>query len=276
MQCGFSSCAPTGACNPDALAVIVTPDAIAIERKTSTESPVSIPLDEFFNLEHTEVILAYNPTNGVLETGDGATLIYEPNAGFKGSEVLEYSLCTVVEPVLCDKSTITFVVGAADANQVTNQTDKGSSSFSEGEVISEALTSEEGSQESASTSMISIGAAIGAFLVLSAAVVWRKRNHATNDGFKGIPELITTTSTPPDKGHPHGSSLEHTYADCNNLSVTSFLSGEKTSPYGPQSKRSLLKKSKQSSSGSAASSSIFSNVSIKSKKTAVVEDVVDL
>lgn len=264
MQCGFSSCDSPSICTPDALAIIVTPDALAIERKTTVESSISILLEEFFNLSFTEVVIAYNPKNGVLDTGDGKELIYNPNPGFIGTEVLEYSLCTLVEPVLCDKATITFIVGIADAT--------------EGDETKETITiSENSSQEKNSNLMISIGAAIGAFIVLGATAVYRKRSSSTDnndDGFKGIPtDVVTGASTPTtEKRHPHGSSLEHAYAECNNISVSSFLTGESTSPYGPKSKRSLLKKSNNQSSAS----SLFSHGSIKSKKSAVVEDVVDL
>jgi len=240
------------------------------------ESSVSILLEEYFNLEHTEVVISYNPTYGTLEAGAEEALIYTPNPGFKGTEMLEYSLCTLVEPVLCDKSTITFVVGAADAMQATDQSANDANDSVEGEETKEIIvTSENSAQEKASTSMISIGAAVGALLVLGAAAAYRKRSHSATDvEFKGVPtDVITSISTPPDsKSHPHGSSLEHAYADCNNISVTSFLTGETTSPYGPTSKRSFLKKSKIPSS----SNSLFSSASVKSKKSAVVEDVVDL
>jgi hypothetical protein len=193
-------------------------------------------------------------------------LTYKPNSGFKGTEVLEYSLCTLVEPVLCDKSTITFVVGIAD-------TTDGANDSSEADATMESITISENSSQEKSTSMISIGAAIGAFLVLGAAAAYKTRSRAANDdGFKGIPsDVVTGASTPPDKMNPHTSSLEHAYADCNNISVTSFLTGESVSPYGPKSKRSFLKKNKQPSA-----TALFSNSSIKSTKSAVVEDVVDL
>lgn len=274
MQCGFSSCDSTGNCIPDALAIIVTPDALPIERKTTVQSSVSVPLEDYFNLEHTEVVISYNPTDGSLESGTEKALIYTPNPGFKGTEVLEYSLCTLVEPVLCDKSTITFFV-TADAMPVTNHSANVANDSVEGEEMKEiVVTSENSAQEKASTSMISIGAAVGALLVLGAAAAYRKKSHSATDvEFKGVPtDVVTSVSTPPDKSHPHGSSLEYAYADCNNISVTSFLTGEATSPYGPTSKRSFLKKSKIPSS----SSSLFSSASVKSKKSAVVEDVVDL
>lgn len=224
------------------------------------ESSISIPLEELFNLAYTEVVIAYNPTDGVLDTGDGKELIYNPNPGFIGTEVLEYSLCTLVEPVLCDKATITFIVGVADAT--------------EGGGTKETITiSKNSSQERNSNLMISIGAAIGAFLALGATAVYRKRRSATDyndDGFKGIPtDVVTGASTPTENWHR--SSPKHAYAECNNISVSSFMTGESTSPYGPKSKRSILKKSKLPSA-----SSLFSHDSIKSEKSAVVEDVVDL
>ena len=162
--------------------------------------------------------------------------------------------------MLCDKATITFVVGTAETVQASGTKET-------------IVISENSSQDNNSTSMISIGAALGLFLVLGAAAAYRKRGNPSHDGgFKGIPaDVATGISTLPVDTHPHGSLLEHAYADSNNISVTSFLTGESVSPYGPKSKRSFLKKSKQSSS-----SSLFSNALVKSKKSAVVEDVVDL
>lgn len=94
------------------MAITVKPVAFEIEESTTIGSAVNIPLGDLFDLSHTEVVIAFVPTDGTLDTADGSELIYSPNPGFEGTEVIKYSLCTLSEPVLCDESTIIIGVEA--------------------------------------------------------------------------------------------------------------------------------------------------------------------
>lgn len=92
------------------MAITIKPRAIALEGTSSGGSDVLFLVEDIYNLDYVAVIISTVPTNGVLQTGPNNELVFLPNSGFAGSEIIPYSLCTAAEPVLCDESTITVIV----------------------------------------------------------------------------------------------------------------------------------------------------------------------
>ena len=313
--CDGDTASPTAMSSESSPAVVVTPaaailsitprtsimpEAVAIEERTTMESPVSIPLEDLFDLDFTEVRITYVPANGgVLVAGDGNSLLYTPGPGFEGSEVLAYSLCTTVEPVVCDVSTITIVVIGSSETAPTSNMDESPIVDSDPEhglsFTPEALSeeSEEDSQhETLRTSSI-IGAAVGAALALAGtwAFVSKRRKGSDGQNFdkSGLwlktvysadnTEASSLTSELANKtGHHHRSSREIQFAGSSNLSVTAFLSGEAGSPEAPKSKKTFFrdKHSTPEMAPLSPANSLFSVGSSTSKTSYVVEDVVDL
>ena len=166
-QCTFSACDSSGSCSPGVMSITVLPVASAIEETTAVEQAVSIPLGELYDFQHTTVEVHFDPADGVLDTSIATSLVYTPNAGFEGTEVLKYSLCTIATPVLCDESTISIVVEAVSADLLSN---------------AESGESEEGTtSESFSSNKVAMGfvAVLGSTIVVAAVLVTMRDRGAT-------------------------------------------------------------------------------------------------
>ena len=294
--------------------ITIIPDAIAIEFTTSMGAPISITFEDLYDLSHTEVDITYDPADGELTAGAEGTLLYTPNADFTGSEVLEYSVCTVATPVRCDESSITiFVIDTEVSPIMMEQSIVTSTSNDTTEGTAETVVSEESSEikGKTETAPIIIGAfaVFGVLLALSGKAVYnRNRKTSTNGNIWGLAkngsddtEVTALTSNNYDKTRPPVSTLKIPYAVSNsNLSVTAFLTGETDHPQGPGSSKS--RKSPRSeyfrdeiqhwddksvqfplspanslfSPSHSVSSTTSSVASHRSKNRNFVEDVVDL
>jgi hypothetical protein len=292
--------------------ITIIPDAIAIEETTSMGAPISIAFEDLYDLSHTEVDITYDPADGDLAAGAEGTLLYTPNADFTGSEVLEYSVCTVATPVRCDESTITIFVIATEVSPMMEQITSRTNNISEGTaetVLSEESSEIKGKIEPAPI-IVGAFAVFGVLLALSGAAVYnRKRRTSTNGNIWGMAknssddtEVTALTGYNYDKMRPPVSTLMIPYAVSNsNLSVTAFLTGETDHPQDPGSSKS--RKSPRSeyfrdemqyfrddksvqfplspanslfSPTHSVSSNTSSVASHRSKKSNFVEDVVDL
>lgn len=292
--------------------ITIIPDAIAIEETTSMGAPISIAFEDLYDLSHTEVDITYDPADGDLTAGAEGTLLYTPNADFTGSEVLEYSVCTVATPVRCDESTITIFVIATEVSPMMEQITSTTSNISEG--TAETVLSEESSEIKGKTEpapiIIGAFAVFGVLLALSGAAVYnRNRRTSTNGNIWGLAKnssddtvVTALIGNNYDKMRPPVSTLKIPYAVSNsNLSVTAFLTGETDHPQDPGSSKS--RKSPRSeyfsdemqyfrddksvqfplspanllfSPTHSVSSTTSSVASHRSKKSNFVEDVVDL
>ena len=280
---------------------VEAPVAVAIGATTTIGTQVSIPLSDKFDLDKTEVDITYTPSDGVLATGDDNSLLYTPNAGFVGKEVLDYTLCTIQEPIVCSEATITILVIVPPENdeEVTTQLmEKASNDIVEGAVAAEtrvssvvALQSGEDSEEDTQKTHYSaiLGAAVGGvFLALlgTSAFVRKRKNSSKADHPLIVNEFSSSSSNTESASlnSEHANSREIQFAGrSKNLSVAAFLTGEAapevSSVSSKRSKRSLLKG--KSSSGDSApvspANSLFSAAtSTGSKKDYNVNDVVDL
>ena len=88
------------------------PVAKDINVNTTEGTTVAIDLDNHFDLDSTEVRIAFVSSNGQLAQ-QGDSLLYTPYRGFFGVEEIEYNLCTLVEPVVCGTSVISITVSEA-------------------------------------------------------------------------------------------------------------------------------------------------------------------
>ena len=285
-------------CDDDAVG---SPFAVPIDATTTIGTQVSIPLSDKFDLDQTEVDITYTPSDGVLETGVDNSLLYTPNAGFVGKEVLDYSLCTIQEPIVCSEATITIlvIVPAENDEEVTTQImEKASNDIAEGAVTAAetqtssvvALQSGEDSEDESQSSYGTIlGAAVGGvFLALlgTSAFVRKRRKLSKADNPLIVNEFSSSSSSTEaaSLSSEHANSREIDFAGrSKNLSVAAFLTGEAAaevaSSSSKRSKRSLLKG--KSGSGDSApvspANSLFSvATSNGSKKDYNVDDVVDL
>jgi len=314
-ECTYSICDQDGVCSPGTLSITILPEAIAIEETTAMGSTASIPLNALYDLDYTQVIIEYIPVNGVFETFDGVTLLYTPSAGFEGSEVLDYSLCTVAEPILCDESTLSIMVLSeiatesnaaienevstitvesdedSDKEKVSNDVDQ-DASLSEAQSEAQGEESEDNSHSETMRNTSIVGAAAGLVLALAGTAAYvRKRGNSTNEGnFDGSGPWLKTvystdnseasalTSELPDRIRQHVSSREIEFAGSTNLSVTAFLSGEAGSPEVRKSKRSIFVEKGSSSEivPMSPANSLFSVSSSISRRDYAVDDVVDL
>ena len=120
--CAFVVCGHSDGdyCRHRRVGVIVRPVASVIEAETGQGTSAAFFLDKMFDLESTEVQISFVPTDGVLRS-EGDKVIYTPDSGFVGTEEIEYTLCTVDGPVMCDKSV--FVIVVAPAPQEGSHTD---------------------------------------------------------------------------------------------------------------------------------------------------------
>jgi hypothetical protein len=196
-----------------------------------------------YDLSQTEVDVTYDPTGGEVALGDEGELLYTPNTDFTGSEVLEYSVCTVATPVRCDKSTITISV--VDDDQITNSTivEKGSNDLKDGATASVTLGEAAAIEDKPKSGTI-IAGAFGVLLCIAGAAIHNKRHEdttanrsaaKTNDSFDT--EGTSLTGNHNDNMRAPISLLKIPYGgNSNNLSVTAFLTGEHTQ--NPESSRS--------------------------------------
>ena len=279
---------------------VEAPVAVAIGATPTIGTQVSIPLSDKFDLDKTEVDITYTPSDGVLETGDDNSLLYTPNAGFVGKEVLDYTLCTIQQPIACSEATITILVIVPPENdeEVTTQLmEKASNDIVEGAVAAEtrgasvvALQSGEDSEDTKKTHYSAIlGAAVGGvFLALlgTSAFVRKRKNSSKADHPLIVNEFSSSSSNTESASlnSERANSREIQFAGrSKNLSVAAFLTGEAapevSSVSSKRSKRSLLKG--QSSSGDSApvspANSLFSVATpTGSKKDYNIEDAVDL
>jgi hypothetical protein len=306
-QCTFSICDSAGTCFPVILKITIIPDAIAIEETTSMGAPISIEFADLYDLSHTAVDITYDPTNGELTAGAEGTLLYTPNADFTGSDVLEYSACTVATPVRCDESTITIFVIATEVSPMTEQSIIASTSNIITEGTAETVVSKESSEIDYETKrapiMVGAFAVFGVLLALSGAAAYnRNRRTSTNGNIRSLAkngsydtEVTALTGNNYDKMRPLASTLDIPYGVSNsNLSITAFLTGETDHPQDPESSKS--RKSSRSeffrddksvlfplspanslfSPTHSVCSTTSSVASHRSKKSNFVEDVVDL
>jgi hypothetical protein len=199
-----------------------------------------------YDLSHTEVDVTYDPTGGDVASGDEGELLYTPNSDFRGSEVLEYSVCTVATPVRCDKSTITISV--VEDDQISNSTivEKGSNDLKDGATASISLGEAAAIEDKPKSGSIIAGAfgAFGVLLCIAGATIRNKRHEEaaadryagkTNDSYDT--EGTSLTGNHQDNMRPPMSMLKIPYGgNSNNLSITAFLTGEHTQ--NPESSRS--------------------------------------
>lgn len=185
-----------------------------------------------YDLNNTEVDVTYDPTGGDVALGDEGTLLYTPNADFRGNEVLEYSVCTVATPVRCDKSTITILV-SEDDQEVNDST-----------IVEKSVGEATAIDDEPNSGSIIAGAfgAFGVLLCLAGASMYSKRDKENTANWSGVKindshDSEGTALT----GHlsPPLSTLRIPYGgNSNNLSVTAFLTGEHTQD--PESSRSRI------------------------------------
>jgi hypothetical protein len=200
-------------------------------------SPISITFEDIYDLRYTEVDVTYNPTGGEATLGAKGTLLYTPDTDFDGSEVLEYSVCTVETPVRCDKSTITI-------SEVEDDQKKDGATAT---VVLENAAAVEDEPKSASIIAGAFGA-FGVLLAIAGAAIYNKRHSmiSANDEFtKNIysddTEGTSLTGDRYDNMRPPLSTLKIPYGgNNNNLSVTAFLTGEHVqNPESSKSKKLL-------------------------------------
>ncbi|KAL3770124.1 hypothetical protein ACHAW5_009665 [Stephanodiscus triporus] len=251
-ECTFSICDSANTCGPGVLTITVIPDAVAIEKTTLMESPISIAFEDLYDLSHTEVDIIYDPTDGNLTAGAEGTLLYTPNDDFSGTEVFKYSLCTVAEPVRCDESTITIVVVATENATIMKQSivEKASNDITAGATSTVVSEAEEIEVETNAMPFIAVAAGVfGVVLALSGTAVYkmRKRGNSTDDDFRSTVKNTNSDDTEDtaltgnycDNMRPPLSSLKIPYAGGNgNLSVTAFLTGEAERLQDPGSSKS--------------------------------------
>ncbi|KAL9181967.1 hypothetical protein ACHAXT_012310 [Thalassiosira profunda] len=267
-ECTFSACDSSGSCSPGVMSITVLPVASAIEKTTAVEQAVSIPLGELYDFQHTTVEVHFDPADGVLDTSDATSLIYTPNAGFEGTEVLKYSLCTIATPVLCDESTISIVVEAVSADLLSNA--------ESGESEESTTTS-----ESFSSNKVAMGfvAVLGSTIVVAAVLVTMRDRGATAgekfDENKHWWKTIHRAGNAEASSLTPGESREIQFAGSSNLSVTAFLTGEATSPEDSSKRSSLFRSPAASVVPASPANSLFS-MSPNSTKDLVIDDVVDL
>ncbi len=262
--------------------ITVLPKAVAIERTTTVDNPVSFSLRSLFDLVHSEVAITSAPGNGALQAGVDDTLIYTPNSLYVGIEKLEYSVCTTAEPILCDESTITIVV-VSTAKTVTSIKLDGA----EGEHDSHSET-----MFSKSSPLVIVGATIGALLALAGTSVYvrRRRSSSSNGHYDDYGPWAVKTAYSADGTEASSLTSEQkrwqrdAQASPGNMSVTAFLTGEALSPASQASQRAFFRDRQSSSSPENAplatpaspANSLFSSASITSRASYVVDDVVDL
>ncbi|MEP2279008.1 Ig-like domain-containing protein [Maribacter sp.] len=93
-------------------------DAIDDTVSTPIDTPIEINiLDNDFGIPTDGTLTVTEPSNGIVEINDGGTpddisddtIIYTPNDGFEGTEIIEYTVCDAEGN--CDTATITITVG---------------------------------------------------------------------------------------------------------------------------------------------------------------------
>jgi len=95
--------------------VNVYPIAVDDEARTTEGTPVTIPVldnDSGTLNEAPEVISP--PTSGTVLV-EGKRIVYEPDAGFTGTDTFGYRICSPGEVPLCAEATVTLVVAPAPA-----------------------------------------------------------------------------------------------------------------------------------------------------------------